>query len=248
MISATHSSYRKSQRGVTLIELMIAVSLVAIISAGMLIATRTSLLTYEKIEHRLQSNREAINTVDILNRELHSLIPAMGDCLSSAGPPSTVPLFSGKPESLIAVSQFSMAEGTRGHPQLLQFAVRPSPSGGVQLVVDETPYRGPSSGAIVCRDNAFLPPQAKASSVILVDRLASCRFTYHNLNNVMGGTQDTGWAHDWIISVTAPPILPAAIRVDMVPLESRSDTRPLPLYSVTVPILIERAFQEQYAD
>jgi prepilin-type N-terminal cleavage/methylation domain-containing protein len=57
---------RHSERGVTLLELMIAMTLVAGLSTGMLMAMRTSLLTYEKTAKKLESNRRFVKTQQIL--------------------------------------------------------------------------------------------------------------------------------------------------------------------------------------
>src|SRR5580658_10432185 len=51
---------RRAQKGFTLIELMISITLVAAISAGMLMAMRAALLTLEKVDARLQSNRRVM--------------------------------------------------------------------------------------------------------------------------------------------------------------------------------------------
>ena len=56
----------RDQRGFTLIELMIAITLVAALSTGMLMAMRTSLITLEKIDERLKSNRRVMSVERIL--------------------------------------------------------------------------------------------------------------------------------------------------------------------------------------
>ena len=239
------STIRRRQRGVTLIELMIATSLVAIISAGMLIATRTTLLTYEKTEARLQANREAMGVVDILNRQLQSLMPALGECPNSVGTVNIVPLFIGTADSLRAVSQYSVAEGARGYPQILEYAVVPSPLGGLRLIVNEIAYTGPASAASVCRDRQFRPVAVTPDSLVLADGLASCRFLYHNPNPPNSLFPDTGWSSEWII-----PAFPPVIRIEMSYAEPPLGTTRsgvLPLYSITAPIRTERAFQEEYA-
>ena len=59
-----------NRRGVTLLELMIAITLVAGLSTGMLMAMRTSLLTYEKTAHKLESNRRFVKTQQILSNQI----------------------------------------------------------------------------------------------------------------------------------------------------------------------------------
>jgi len=75
--------------------------------AGMLIAMRTSLLTYEKTNHRLESNRRTMNVEQILVSQIGGIMPVQGQCSTSQGP-VTIPFFIGTPESLRVVSSFSM--------------------------------------------------------------------------------------------------------------------------------------------
>ncbi len=230
----------ESQRGVTLVELMIAVTLVAVISGGMLFAMRTGLMTYEKITQRLRINRLSINTAQILNHQLGSLIPAMGDCPGGA----PIPLFIGTPETLRVVSSFSMTEGARGLPQLLEYQVLPSPNGGLRLFVNERPYTGPSSAAEICQGGQMLPVQLTPASFVLADGLAFCHFSYHQINTP-NAIVDTGWLPLWNL-----PQLPPVVRLEM----GRSEfarpgltTAPLPFFSVTVPIRIDRRIGVSYA-
>ena len=90
----------KGERGFTLIELMIAVTLVAAISTGMLLAMRTALLTLQKVESRLQDNRRVVSVQQMLVRQLSSVMPAVGDCGTSRGS-----LFLGTAQSLRMVTE-----------------------------------------------------------------------------------------------------------------------------------------------
>jgi prepilin-type N-terminal cleavage/methylation domain-containing protein len=231
--------HRTAQRGVTLIELLIAVSLVAVISAGMLIATRTTLTAYQKTDQRLRANRQAMNVAGILNRQLASLMPAMGECPTSDGRVSPVPLFAGTPTALRAVTTFSVAEGSRGYPQIVEYLAAPSPSGGYRLIVNEHPFTGPSSSAPFCRDNQFLPVQITPASLVIADHLAYCRFSYHQPDNPRDPAADLGWLSEWTF-----PMFPPILRIDMAPLEGSAS--PLPFFSLTVPIRTDRLFTEQY--
>src|SRR5271166_3577858 len=83
----------RSERGVTLIELMIAITLVAMLSVGMLMAMRTSMITLEKTDARLQLNRRVMSAEQILSREIGGLMPVMGDCLNPSGGMGHMPIF-----------------------------------------------------------------------------------------------------------------------------------------------------------
>ena len=66
----------RAQRGVTLLEMLIAITLVAGLSTGMLMAMRTSLLTYEKTAKKLESNRHFVKAQQILSSQISAVIPA----------------------------------------------------------------------------------------------------------------------------------------------------------------------------
>jgi prepilin-type N-terminal cleavage/methylation domain-containing protein len=228
------------ERGVTLIELLIAISLVALLSAGMLMAMRTSLLTYEKTGHRLEANRRAMSVEQILASQIGGIMPVQGQCSSSQGPPATIPFFSGAPDSLRVVSSFSMQEGARGYPRILEYQVVPAPNGGVRLIVNEYPYFGSSSTAPFCRDLRFAPIEVGPSSFVLADGLLYCRFSYH-------GVYDEAFAETRWVPVWTQPALPSGVRIDMRPLVP--DPVALPFGGVTIPIRVNRdVMRNDYAD
>src|SRR3979411_2461187 len=112
MVAQKHS---RCERGVTLLELMIAVPLVAGLSTGMLMAMRTSLLTYEKTAKKLESNRHFVKAQQILSSQISAVIPVSGICPAAEGPGIAVPSFlSGSADRLRLISSYSIAEGARG--------------------------------------------------------------------------------------------------------------------------------------
>ena len=225
------------QRGFTLIELMISITLVAAISAGMLMAMRAGLLTLQKVDARLQSNRRVMGVEQILSRELGGVMPVTGQCGNAAGP--LVPVFIGADAGLLLVSSYSMAEGARGYPRILQLAVVPSDRGGVRLIVNESLYTGPASTAPFCFEHAFAPPQLSPQSFVLADSLAYCHISYQQY--LVQAPNQEQWLPVW-----NTPDLPSAVHVDMAPLVTGAAT--LPLVSVTVPIHVTRQVMSPYAD
>jgi prepilin-type N-terminal cleavage/methylation domain-containing protein len=231
---------RPAQRGFTLIELMISITLVAAISSGMLIAMRAGLLTLEKVDARLQSNRRVMSVEQILSRQLGGVMPVTGDCQTSAGGITPkVPVFNGTDQSLVLVSSYSMAEGARGYPRILALQVAPSDRGGVRLIVNETLYTGPSSIAPFCMDRAFPPTPVLPQSFVLADRLAWCHISYQEYIAQTPNLEK--WFPFW-----NKPDLPSAVHVDMAPLVADSAT--LPLVSITVPIHVTREVLSPYGD
>jgi prepilin-type N-terminal cleavage/methylation domain-containing protein len=219
----------KTQRGITLIELMIAVTLVAAISTGMLFAIRAALTVLQKTNHRVEANRRVVATNQILYRQLAGTIPVSGACGS---------FFRGDAQSLRLVTSYSIAQGSRGGPQILEIAVVASNLGGLRLIANEMPYFGPSSTLPFCGE--FVPPpQANPRSFILADRLASCSVSYKD--RIEDSVRTGNWFSGWI-----KPNLPSAVHFEIVPL----DVQPadLPLVSVTIPLYINREVMAPYVD
>jgi general secretion pathway protein J len=229
----------RTQRGVTLVELLIAITLVAALSVTMLMAIRTSLITLEKVDARLQSNRRVVSVEQILARQIGGVMPVMGDCSNGTPAPDRVPVFVGNQQTLHLISTYSMSEGSRGSPRVLGLQVIPADDGGVRLIVNESPYIGPSSTAPFCASHQFFLVQPNPQSFILADRLAYCRILYHE------SIPDTPVGGNWV-PLWNQANLPSAVRVEMAPLVP--DPARLPLVGVTIPIHINREVLGQYVD
>lgn len=238
------------RRGVTLLELLIAVSLVSLLSVGMLWAVRVALGAMDRTNSRALANRRVLGASRVLDQQLSGLIPALTDCRSPGLPPAGAPkalLFQGQPSTLRFVSSFSLNGASRGYPQLLEYAVIPGRQNlGVRLIVNELPYAGPDAIARVCSGvhpapggmiPVFGPVEPKPDSFVLADRLRSCAFFYLAVDPRSGARV---WLPSWDRAS-----LPAAIRIEMVPLEP--DPLQLQMTTMTFPIRPDR-LAEPYAD
>ncbi len=222
-----------NRRGFTLIEMMIALTLVAALATGMMMAMRTSLLAMEKINARLEFNRRVMGMQRVLTRQIGGVMPVSSDC---GQPP--VPIFLGAPDSLRLVTSYSMSEGARGYPQFDEFRVVKGEQ-GLRLIVTEQLYSGPSAAAQYCGAAFLAPPEGGPSSLILADRLASCTFSFRE--QIPDQFPSAQWLPSW-----DSENLPAAVRIDMTPLDSSPAL--LPVTSVTVPIRITRQVRSRYED
>jgi len=249
-------SGRSSQRGVTLLELMIAITLVAGLSTGMLMAMRTSLLTYEKTAKRLESNRRFVKTQQMLSDQISAVMAVQGLCPGDAGQNIGIPSFlSGSEDALRLVSSYSIAQGARGYPQIVEYRVIAEAPGSVRLVATERPYTGPQSTTLYCGSEP--PPVAspyefgaqsaaqpvvstQGESFVLADHLAYCRFSYHepfDQNRFI----ETPWLPLW-----DKPLLPAGVRIEMRSLSPQAGG--LSVLGVTVPIQVNRDPRLLYGD
>jgi len=239
---------RHSTRGVTLLELLIVVTLLSLLSVAMFTAMRIGLSAFTKADDKLMANRKAAGAQRILRSQIEGVVPVFALC--AAGDPGSnstarTPFFGGTPAALHLVSTFSLQEGWRGHPQILEIFVIPGEDRGVRLVVNETPYTGSLSAGRFCRiapqDGLpqFLPAQARAQSFVLADKLAYCRLAY--LAEAAGPTMPETWQPVW-----NKLILPLAVRIEMAPLDpDPSEVQPI---SVTAPVYLRRDPTVPYGD
>ena len=226
----------KSQRGVTLIELLIAVTLVSLLSTGMLIALRLGLSTVEKVNDRLYGNRRVISVNRIIDSQIAGIIFNKTECMGGGTPSGSITFFQGEPATMRFVSTFSLDEAARGYPKILEFQVIPGATDGVRLIVNEHIYTGQPSTGRFCLGKpngpvpVFLPVQTGAQSFVLADKLAACRMMYRE-------TLPVAPFERWV-AVWSKDTLPSAIRIEMIPLAS--DKLRLPLVTVTAPVRVTR--------
>jgi hypothetical protein len=225
-------------------EVLIAVTLLSLLSAGMLYAMRLGLNAYSKTGDKLMYNRRVVGAQRILEEELQGLMPVVTTCGSEQG--TRFGFFQGREQVMHLITTFSLAQASRGLPQILELFVIPGEDGnGVRLVVNETKYTGPRTAGASCvgpgEDGIFqfLPPQPKPESFVLADKLAYCRFRYFTPGKTAKEPQT--WRTFW-----GQKGWPLAIRVEMAPAEP-NPSRLQPI-SVTAPIFLYRSPDFQYAD
>jgi type II secretory pathway pseudopilin PulG len=208
----------------TLIEVLIAVTLVALLTVGMMFALRAGLGSMEGANRAIGTSRRALGAQRIIEQQTAGFLPVVARCGVAVNPQGVpTPFFQGEPGVMRFVSRYSLAEGARGLPQVLEYFVAPGAQGeGVRLLVNEIPYRNPLSAGLLCLpprpDPAggpplpqFAPPVATPASFVLADRLAACQFLYQE---PLPGPPHQRWLPRWIRN----DVWPTAIRVEMAPL------------------------------
>jgi hypothetical protein len=239
--------------GVTLLEVLIAVTMLSLLSVGMFLSMRIGLSAFAHTDARLMENRRVAGAQRIIDQELEGIVPALASCgMTENQPGPKTVIFQGLPDTLTMVSTYSLQEAWRGRPQLLQFFITPSEEegGGVRLLVNETLYLGPISGGSLCigvvnepqtggQLAQFQRPAAGEKSFVLADHLAYCRFKYLTPSPKPG--EPGLWLPEW-----RGVGWPSGIRIEMAP----ADPNPSQLQPVTVtaPIYFYRDPRMQYAD
>lgn len=234
------------EAGVTLIEILIAISLLSLLSVGILIAMRIGFNTMEKVDTRLVSNRRVSYARRIIENEIAGYTYTVADWHPQTPTFQTVPFYQWEPQAMRFVTSYSLQDAWRGRPQIAVLQVIAGSDGsGVRLVVNETPYTGPAQAgqtiAAIDPDATvhFAGVAAGAQSFVLADRLAYCRFWY--LEPKFEAPFQI-WRQDWV----SRQRLPQGIRIDMAPL----DTSPSDLHvsSITAAFNVNRTPGLKYAD
>jgi prepilin-type N-terminal cleavage/methylation domain-containing protein len=221
----------RPRAGVTLMELLIAVTLLSLLSVGLLYALRIGVISYSRTQTKLMDNRRVAGAQRILEQQLQGMIPVSG-----AG---GVIFFQGESQTMRLVSAFSLQDAWRGLPQILEVFVAPGEQGGVRLLVNEIPYQGPRAALALCPTPNHCGSAGQSErSFVLADRLAYCRFTYLNL------------VADDIAPIWGPAFAsrtwPKAIHIEMAPLVP--DASHLQAISTTAVIRIHRNPEIPYGD
>ena len=235
---------RGAQAGTTLIELLIAITLMSLLSVAVLYAMRLGLNSQERANNKMMASRRVVGAQRILEQQIANFMPMAGECRPDpTAPPQQIPFFQGDPQSMRFVSSYSLEEAHRGYPQILEFTVIPGEEQrGFRLIVNELLYSGLSSTSGLCMgvmiDPAagptprprFRPITPMPRSFVLADKLASCRFLYRELlPNAPPNVNPERWVPQWV-----KPGLPTAIRVEMTPLEAGPGS--LHVMTVTSPV------------
>lgn len=245
-----------SQSGLTLVEILVAVSLLSLLSVGMLAAMRLGFGTMDKVDAHLVSDRRVVNARGIIENEIDGFIFTMADYYAQPQQPQAVPFFQAQPQIMRFVTSYSLEDGWRGRPQIAVLQVIPGQAvegdarPGVRLIVNETPYTGraqagqsivgieqdPLTGTSIVH---FLAFPSGPKSFVLADRLAFCRFSYLEPR---ADPPSRAWRPDWV----APLSLPLGIRIEMAPLDAASSG--LHVTTVTAPLNLSLRPGTVYAD
>lgn len=240
-----------NQRGITLIELLVAITLLSLLSVAVLFGMRIGLNAMERSNDRLMTNRKVLGVERVLTQQIAGMIPVKADCSPTPqAPPVRLPFFQGEPQTMRFVSSYSLNEAGRGYPRILEYQVIPGENGeGVRLIVNELWYSGPLSTGAACAGilpdpqagvpvMQFRPVQVNPASFVLADKLLSCRFAYKEEKPI---PQPDLWYERW---VKRP--MPNAVRIEMRPLSADPSRLEVPV--IIAPVRINRNPEFEYRD
>lgn len=229
------------RRGMTLIEVLVAVALLSLLSAGLFTSLQIGATSWSTASQRLMLDRRVANANAILHSSFASIVPLEAEIPRERqiGLPQLL-FFQGEPGSMRYVSSYSVTEGVRGGLRIVELQVS-SAQNGVRILLNQLPYLGPLSAGSLVVDRVsdpdfprgriiFEPIRAMPTSLIIVDELAACTFSY--LRRPRRRDEPSLWLPYW----GERDSLPAAIRVNLSP--SSRDVRLLPV-SITTAVRAE---------
>ena len=187
----------ESPPGFTLMELLVSFSLIGLVAVFIHLGYSIGLGAREKAEASLEAYQAAQASLDVLSRQIASMVPYVSG-QEHQGRPVQVLLFRASPRSLGFVTTWSAASGFAGGLRFVQYytadadpdadssAPDPAPPGR-RLLLNERPLppeaglRGPViRGVVKTEDNRFLaelaPPRSGPRSLTLAEGLASVAF------------------------------------------------------------------------
>jgi type II secretory pathway pseudopilin PulG len=222
----------------TLIEILVAVSLMGLLAVAMVTALTVGAGSWQDARERLTLDRRIATANEIFYREFEGIVPLAA--LPAPGQQQAIPrapFFQGEPESMRFVTNYSVAAGARGGLRVAELRVTPTPRGS-RILLNEAPYRGPADlGRLILgvdRDPAsggprlvFRPIEAQASSLIVADDLKEARFSY--LRTPRTRMEAALWVPVWSDMTR----LPGAIRVELAANSERPGLEPI---SITAPV------------
>lgn len=222
---------RRGRRGLTLMEVLVAITLLGLLSAGSLTALRVAAGSWQRATSRLMLNRRVATANGIFHAAIEGALPVYAE-----HDRRLFLFFQGHPQSMRFVTPYSLERGPRGGLRIVELQVTTGERGRMVLL-NERFYDGPAgAGRLVtgvARDQAtgqfrmsFVPIEALPSSFVIADELAGCTFSYLMPE---GPGQPARWVSEW------PRLdrLPEAVSIQMAP---RPDPARLLPVTVTVPI------------
>lgn len=208
------------QRGVTLIELLVAMTLFSLLSTAVFYSLRTGLNSLNRSRTAMTQARRAEGVQIAVERMFAGMLSAQAEFVQPGmAQVQSAAFFQGDPQTMRFVSSHSLQEGSRGGPRLIELAIVPRDErDGFRLVVNDSPYLGPRALGMLILGRvpdpilgrpvlAYRPIALSPRTFVLADRLSGARFSY--LERRPGLDPDL-WLPRW-----PGDVFPAAVRIDL---------------------------------
>src|ERR1041385_8813761 len=137
MITSIARNRKTLESGVTLLEILIAVSLLSLLSVGVLMAMRMGFSTMDKTDAHLVQNRRVSNARKIIENEIAGFTFTRAEWRPAPDVVQTAPFMQWDAQTMRFVTAYSLQDAWRGRARIVALQVIPGDRGaGVRLIVN----------------------------------------------------------------------------------------------------------------
>jgi prepilin-type N-terminal cleavage/methylation domain-containing protein len=200
------------ETGFTLLEVLVAVTLIAVMALGMYGLLRISLHSWAKGTGYIDVNQQNRNVMDSVQKQLASVCPLYTTQLEmqNQGGGTRYPIFMGDQNNLQFLSFNSLQFVSSPGLTFVCYEVIQADNGTYSLVERETPYTG------LLPDEATLQ-EARVTTVF--ENLTDCGFEYFTLGDANNSPQ---WVADWNSQTLMK--VPVAIQLTMITRDAQGNS------------------------
>ncbi len=216
-------------------EVLVAVSLLSLLSVGILMALRVGVVSWEQTSSNLALDRRIASANAMFHAAIEGMVQVWGE-RQTPQMASAMPFlfFQGEPAAMRFVSAWSLEAGPRGGLRLIELQVTEGPRGR-RVLMNDRPFPGARGlGALVKGEGPaaaggeqrlfFAAIPALPTSFILADELEACSFSYQQRD-------DPSRPGLWVSVWTRTMALPEAVTIQI---GARGDSARLRPVNVTV--------------
>jgi prepilin-type N-terminal cleavage/methylation domain-containing protein len=212
----------KSQAGFTLLEMLIAITLVALMAVSLWAVFRISIRSWSRGTEFIDANQRHRSILDMMQKQIASAFGIFKQANPELGSPSTL-YFSGTGNSLRFASLNSLRFQESPGLTLVIYEVAQDDNGNLSLVEKETRYLGQ-----VSEDEAAA---SQSRPTLIFENLSSCIFKYFDAGEDEASSE---WVDEWDGEQMGR--LPKAISISMI---SRDPNGNAPSRHMIVPLQAE---------
>jgi prepilin-type N-terminal cleavage/methylation domain-containing protein len=214
------------ETGFTLLEVLVSVTLIAVMAVGLWALLRISLRSWAKGTEFIDANQSHRSITDSVQKQISSAYP-----LNSPPDPNlgnaTYPIFSGGENNLQFLSLNSLRFIDNPRLTFVSYEVIQADNGRYALIERETPYTG-QLPEVTTLD------QSRVTTVF--ENLTDCAFEYFDKGDANNSPQ---WVAEWDPQTT--PRFPAAVALTMVAIDSQGHSTERRIVAPIVTELIKKA-------
>jgi general secretion pathway protein J len=185
MISSGNGRSNRSQMGFTLLEIILAITLIALMAVGIWAVLQISVRSWTKGTEYIDANQRHRSVLDLVRKQIASTYALYSPIDPIQGGVPTL-IFSGAEASLTFISLNSLHFQESPGLTLVSYEFAPNFEGGFSLIENEQPYLGQEIGGETAPG-----PSIKTQ---IFENLSSCLFEYFDPGDAANPAQ---WVTAW---------------------------------------------------